>query len=281
MRLKIVLAMLAFAANSVLCRFALAEQQIDPFSFSLIRVSSGALMLLLLWSLSRTRCAIQWNYYSALALAVYMAAFSYAYIKIDAGVGALLLFGSVQLSMVVYAVLHGEKLNLARALGLLIALIGIVILLVPGARAPHFASCLIMMLSGLAWAVYSILGKTISSPLSSSLGNFLLAVPLMAIGYFIFKQDTYISTEGIGLAIVSGAFTSSCAYVLWYSIVQHIDRINASVVQLSVPCLAIIGGSLFIGEAISVRIMVSAGIVLLGILLVIYAGHNKLSTSSK
>lgn len=139
MFLKITLAMMAFAANSVLCRLALAGQQIDPLSFSVIRVCSGAVVLLMLWLLSQKRQAIQWNLYSALA-AIYVVAFSSAYIQIDAGVGALLLFGTVQLAMV-YAVFHGEKLNLKRGFSLIIAFMGIVILLLPGASAPSLSLC--------------------------------------------------------------------------------------------------------------------------------------------
>lgn len=274
MFLKITLAMMAFAANSVLCRLALAGQQIDPLSFSVIRVCSGAVVLLMLWLLSQTRQAIQWNLYSALALAIYIVAFSYAYIQIDAGVGALLLFGTVQLAMVFYAVFHGEKLNLKRGFGLIIAFMGIVILLLPGASAPSLSYAIIMMISGLAWAAYSILGKKMLNPLSSSLGNFLLATPLVLMGYFMLHQGTNMSTQGIVLAMLSGGVTSGGAYVLWYSIVKRIDRIDASTVQLSVPCLAILGGSLFIGETIGLRLILSTVIVLLGIFLVIYAGKN-------
>ncbi|OTG69137.1 EamA family transporter [Acinetobacter sp. ANC 4470] len=274
MFLKITLAMIAFAANSVLCRLALAGHQIDPLSFSVIRVCSGAVVLLILWLLSQTRQAIQWNLYSALALATYMMAFSYAYIQVDAGVGALLLFGTVQLAMVLYAVFHGEKLNLKRGLGLIIALMGIVILLLPGASAPSLSYSVIMMISGFAWAVYSILGKKMLGPLSSSVGNFLLAVPLVVIGYCILYQGTSITTQGVVLAMLSGGVTSAGAYVLWYSIVKRIDRIDASTVQLSVPCLAILGGALFIGETIGLRLVLSTIIVLLGIFLVIYAGKN-------
>ena len=201
-------------------------------------------------------------------------AFSYAYIQIDAGVGALLLFGTVQLAMVFYAVFHGEKLNLKRGFGLIIAFMGIVILLLPGASAPSLSYAIIMMISGLAWAAYSILGKKVLNPLSSSLGNFLLAIPLVLMGYFMLHQGTNISTQGIVLAMLSGGVTSGGAYVLWYSIVKRIDRIDASTVQLSVPCLAILGGSLFIGETIGLRLILSTVIVLLGIFLVIYAGKN-------
>lgn len=271
MFLKISLAMIAFAANSVLCRLALADRLIDPISFSLIRVSSGAVVLLILWLLSTRRVKIEWNIKNSIFLTVYILAFSYAYIKIDAGVGALLLFGTVQLSMIFYGIFHGEKLTLKRGLGVGIALVGIIILLLPGASTPSLFYSLIMGISGLAWAAYSISGKTMNNPLSSTLANFLLAVPIVLIASSLFQQDTVMTNKGILLAIISGGLTSSGAYVLWYSIVKHIDRITASTVQLSVPCLAILGGSLFIGEPVGLRVIFSTVIVLLGIILVIFS----------
>ena len=271
MFLKISLAMIAFAANSVLCRLALADRLIDPISFSLIRVSSGAVVLLILWLLSTRRVKIEWNIKNSIFLAVYILAFSYAYIKIDAGVGVLILFGTVQLSMIFYGIFHGEKLTLKRGLGVGITLVGIIILLLPGASTPSLFYSLIMGISGLAWAAYSISGKTMNNPLSSTLANFLLAVPAVLIASSLFQQDTVMTNKGILLAIISGGLTSSGAYVLWYSILKHIDRITASTVQLSVPCLAILGGSLFIGEPVGLRVIFSTVIVLLGIILVIFS----------
>ena len=271
MFLKISLAMIAFAANSVLCRLALADRLIDPISFSLIRVSSGAVVLLILWLLSTRRVKIEWNIKNSIFLTVYILAFSYAYIKIDAGVGALILFGTVQLSMIFYGIFHGEKLTLKRGLGVGITLVGIIILLLPGASTPSLFYSLIMGISGLAWAAYSISGKTMNNPLSSTLANFLLAVPIVLIASSLFQQDTVMTNKGIILAIISGGLTSSGAYVLWYSILKHIDRITASTVQLSVPCLAILGGSLFIGEPVGLRVIFSTVIVLLGIILVIFS----------
>lgn len=271
MFLKISLAMIAFAANSVLCRLALADRLIDPISFSLIRVSSGAVVLLILWLLSTRRVKIEWNIKNSIFLAVYILAFSYAYIKIDAGVGALILFGTVQLSMIFYGIFHGEKLTLKRGLGVGITLVGIIILLLPGASTPSLFYSLIMGISGLAWAAYSISGKTMNNPLSSTLANFLLAVPAVLIASSLFQQDTVMTNKGIILAIISGGLTSSGAYVLWYSILKHIDRITASTVQLSVPCLAILGGSLFIGEPVGLRVIFSTVVVLLGIILVIFS----------
>ncbi|OTG71551.1 EamA family transporter [Acinetobacter sp. ANC 4169] len=276
MLLKISIAMLAFAANSVLCRLALAEQQIDPMSFSLIRVCSGAAVLLLLYMLSGHKTKIRWNIKNGFFLALYIIAFSLAYLHIDAGVGALLLFGTVQLSMVGYGLCHGEKINMRRSLGLAIAILGILILLLPGASAPHLGYAAIMVLSGIGWAMYSIAGKNMQNPLASTLANFVIAIPFVLLAYIAFYPQSFVHIQGILLALLSGGLASSGAYVLWYSIVKQIDRVTASSVQLSVPCLAILGGVLFIGETLSWRIIISAVIVLVGIALVVFdkSGSN-------
>ena len=274
MLLRICIAMLAFAANSVLCRLALAEQQIDPMSFSLIRVCSGAAVLLLLYIFSVQKAKIQWNIKNGFSLALYIVAFSMAYLHIDAGVGALLLFGTVQLSMVGYGLCHGEKINIQRGAGLGIAILGIFILLLPGATAPNLVYVAIMVLSGIGWAMYSIAGKNMQNPLASTLANFVMAIPFVLLAYVAFYTQSFAKPQGVLLAVLSGGLASSGAYVLWYAIVKHIDRVTASTVQLSVPCLAILGGSLFIGETIGLRIVLSTVIVLLGIFLVIYTGKH-------
>ena len=278
MLLKICIAMIAFAANSVLCRLALAQHQIDPMSFSLIRVSSGAMVLLLLYALSAHKAKIEWSIKNGFFLALYIVAFSLAYLQIDAGVGALLLFGTVQLSMVGYGLCHGEKINLRRGLGLAIAIVGILILLLPGASAPNLIYAAMMVLSGIGWAMYSIAGKNMQNPLASSLANFILAIPFVLLAYIIFYSQSFVQPKGIVLAVLSGALASSGAYVLWYAIVKQIDRVTASSVQLSVPCLAIIGGAWFIGEPLSLRIIISAIIVLVGIGLVIWASAQAQSS---
>lgn len=279
MLFKIIIAMLAFAANSVLCRLALAGQQIDPMSFSVLRVLSGAVVLMFLYFAHRRRSKkplkIEWNLKNAIYLAVYIVAFSIAYLKINAGVGALLLFGTVQLSMVAYGIFHGEKINLMCGIGLVVAVLGILFLLLSGANTPNLFYSLIMMISGLAWAAYSIAGKTMRSPLSSTLANFVLAVPVVSLGFVLFAKNVLILPQGIVLALLSGGLASSGAYILWYSIVQKIDRITASTVQLFVPCLAILGGSLFIGEIPNLRMIIATVIVLIGILLVIFSSSHK------
>lgn len=268
MLFKIMIAMLAFAANSVLCRLALAGQKIDPMSFSLIRVCSGAIVLLVLYLFSAQKAKIEWSVKNGFFLALYIVAFSLAYLHIDAGVGALLLFGTVQLSMVGYGLCHGEKINLRRGAGLCIAIIGIFILLLPGADAPNLVYAAIMVLSGIGWAMYSIAGKNMQNPLASTLANFVMAIPFVLLAYAAFYAHSFTQPQGVLLAVLSGGLASSGAYVLWYVIVKQIDRVTASSVQLSVPCLAIMGGALFIGETLSWRMIMSAIIILAGIALV-------------
>ncbi len=276
MLFKIALVMVAFAANSVLCRLALAGQHIDPMTFSLIRVASGAVVLLGLFLYSKSsQTKVQWSLKNAFFLAVYILAFSYAYLQIDAGIGALLLFGVVQLTMVLYGYWQGEQIGIYRSIGLCIALAGIIVLLLPGAHTPDWQYALIMVISGLAWAGYSIAGRNMTQPIGSTLANFTLAVPMVLLANVLVTQDRYIDVQGWVLAILSGGVTSSGAYVLWYAILKHIDRVTASTVQLSVPCLAIIGGSLFVNETVTGRVILSSFMVLFGILLVIYVRPQK------
>lgn len=276
MLFKIALVMVAFAANSVLCRLALAGQHIDPMTFSLIRVASGAVVLLGLFLYSKSsQTKVQWSLKNAFFLAVYILAFSYAYLQIDAGIGALLLFGVVQLTMVLYGYWQGEQIGIYRGIGLCIALAGIIVLLLPGAHTPDWQYALIMVISGLAWAGYSIAGRNMTQPIGSTLANFTLAVPMVLLANVLVTQDRYIDMQGWVLAILSGGVTSSGAYVLWYVILKHIDRVTVSTVQLSVPCLAIIGGSLFVNETMTGRVILSSFMVLFGILLVIYIRPQK------
>lgn len=278
MLFKITLVMVAFAANSVLCRLALAGEHIDPMTFSLVRVGSGAVVLLGLFLYSKSSQAkVQWSLKNAFFLAVYILAFSYAYLQIDAGIGALLLFGVVQLTMVLYGYSQGEQIGIYRAIGLGIALAGISVLLLPGAQAPDWGYALIMVMSGLAWAGYSIAGRNMTQSIGSTLANFTLAVPIVLLANILLAEDRYIDVQGWTLAILSGGVTSSGAYVLWYAILKHIDRVTASTVQLSVPCLAIIGGSLFVNESVTGRVILSSFMVLFGILLVIYVKPSKIN----
>lgn len=267
--LNVVLTMVAFAANSVLCRVALRDGHIDPVTFSNIRLISGALVLLPLIHRHGWRFPSGKSLKNALFLMLYVVFFSVAYIHLDAGTGALLLFGVVQLAMITFGVLKGERISVLRGFGLLLAVAGMVILLLPGAKAPELVSSLLMAVAGLAWAAYTLSGKNAANAGLATAWNFLLAVPFALLISPFLSHGMHLNSTGVLLAIISGALASAGAYSLWYSLLPKMQSVTASNVQLSVPCLATLGGVLFLGESLSVRMVVSMLAVLIGILLVI------------
>jgi drug/metabolite transporter (DMT)-like permease len=269
------LAMLAFAGNSLLCRLALRETAIDAASFTAIRLASGALTLWLLLRLRTARQPMAGNWPGALALFAYAAAFSFAYLQLDTGVGALLLFGAVQLSMLLWGLWRGERLGLAASLGTALAAGGLLALLLPGASAPPLTAALLMLLAGVAWGGYSLLGRGQGDPLAVTAGNFLRAAPLALL--LALALLPHLSWDGAGLcyALLSGALTSGVGYAIWYSALPGLRASQAATVQLSVPILAALGGALLLGEALSLRLLLSAGAVLGGIALVLGSRQRK------
>lgn len=266
--LNISLAMLAFAANSILCRLALKGGHIDPFSFSSLRLASGACVLLPFLFYHAKAPLSLWRPLSGFYLMVYAVLFSVAYIHLDTGVGALLLFGAVQFAMVIHGLFKGESLSAIRACGLVLALAGIAALLLPGAKAPPLYSALLMIVAGLAWAAYSIRGKATQAAGASTAANFVLATPMALALSVLFMKHGHYDATGIGLSLLSGAVASAGAYVLWYTLLPSLGSITASTLQLSVPCLAMLGGVVFLGESLTVRTMFSALAVLAGIVMV-------------
>lgn len=264
-------AMLAFAGNSLLCRVALKHTDIDAVSFTAIRIGSGALMLWLLLRLRRQPLAATGNWRAAAALFVYAAAFSYAYLQLDAGAGALLLFGAVQLCMVVFGLLRGERLNLQQTLGFILATGGLVVLLLPGASAPPLFGGLLMLLAGLAWGAYTLLGRQAGPPLAATAGNFIRALPFAALLVLPFIDRLSLDVPGLIYALLSGALTSGIGYAIWYSALPGLGALQAASVQLSVPVLAALGGALLLGEHISLRLVLVSVAVLGGIALVLQA----------
>ncbi|SBW74089.1 DMT family transporter [Klebsiella pneumoniae] len=252
--LKISLAMLAFAANSILCRLALQGGHIDPLSFSSLRLASGAFVLSpFLFYHARTTLSL-WRPLSGFYLMAYAVLFSVAYIHLDTGAGALLLFGAVQFAMVIHGLFKGESLSAMRACGLVLALTGIAALLLSGTKAPPLYSALMMIVSGLAWA--------------STAANFILAAPMALALTLLFMKQGHSDAAGIALSLLSGAVASAGAYVLWYTLLPSLGSITASILQLSVPCLAMLGGVVFLGESLTVRTIFSALAVLTGIVMV-------------
>jgi drug/metabolite transporter (DMT)-like permease len=260
------LALGAFAGNSVLCRVALGRGSIDAATFSTLRLMAGAGMLVLLTAgphVPTVRSAGSWM--SAAALFLYAVPFSFAYISLTTGTGALILFGSVQVTMMVAAIWSGERPRFVQWLGLAIALLGLVYLVFPGLAAPSPIGSALMTIAGVSWGIYSLRGRAIADPLAATAGNFVRAVPLaLAVSLFAWT-DVVVSWSGVLLAVASGAVTSGLGYVLWYAALRQLTAARAAVVQLTVPVLAAAGGVLFLGESISSRLVLSAAIVLGGI----------------
>lgn len=269
--LKIILAMVAFAANSLLCRLALKGLHMDAVSFSSVRLLSGAIALFLLLQLPALKKKPEFNWLNACLLAVYVFAFSIAYVSMGAAMGALLLFGTVQLVMTGWGFIHGERLTLLKTLGIISAMAGLALLLLPGAAHPSLTAALMMIASGIAWGAYCITGKRVQNAAAATAGNFILAVPIALVIFLLCGTGSHADATGILLAITSGALASGAAYLLWYSLLPMLSPATASTLQLSVPCLAALGGMVFLGEMLSLRMLLSIAITLSGIALVIYA----------
>ncbi len=265
-----VLAMIAFAANSLLCRAALASGAIDAATFTVVRVVSGAalLCLLLLWP---PRRRLSFSAPMALMLFVYMLGFSLAYESLTAATGALLLFGAVQLTMLSWALRSGEVFGPIRWAGMALAFGGLVYLLMPGVSAPDPLGAALMITAGLAWGIYSLLGRGSRDPLADTAGNFLLAVPLGIIAWWVVPSlggtPVFVTTSGVLLALASGALASGVGYVLWYAALPGLGAGRAATVQLSVPVLAGLGGVMLLSEPLSSRLLLAGAIVLGGIAL--------------
>jgi len=262
--------MIAFAANSVLCRLALGEGHIDAASFASVRVASGALTLLLI-VLPRWRRAgrrpVDWR--AAAMLFTYVAFFSFAYLSLSAGAGALLLFGAVQLTMFITALRAGEHFPALSWLGLALAVGGIVYLVSPGVTAPNPLGATLMVVAGIAWGVYSLLGRGVQDPLEATANNFLFCVPLVLLVSLAFVTHAEITLRGLLLAIASGSIASGLGYVLWYAALRGLTATSAATVQLSVPVIAAIGGVLLLSEPVTLRLVVASAATLGGIAIVL------------
>lgn len=259
------LAMVAFAANSLLCRLALRTTAIDPATFTAIRLVAGAITLSGLVALRRRRPGGTWA--SALALFAYAAAFSFAYVRLPAGTGALLLFGAVQVTMLAYGLWSGERLSGRQAGGLLLAAAGLVGLLLPGLAAPPLGSAAAMLLAGVAWGVYSLRGKRGGDPTAATAGNFVRSVPLALLLVLIATRPVGLDRAGTAYAIASGALASGLGYAVWYAVLPSLRATAAASVQLSVPVIAALGGVLLLAEPITPRLVLGSLMVLGGIAL--------------
>lgn len=263
------LAMLAFAGNSLLCRLALKDTGIDPASFTSIRLLSGALVLWLIVSMKKGTRSGSGNWLSALALFVYAAGFSFAYISLSAATGALLLFGAVQITMIGYGIRIGERPHGLQLAGLLLAFAGLVGLLMPGLSAPPLSGSVLMIFAGIAWGVYSLRGKGAGDATRVTAGNFLRAVPITIVLTVLLFNEASLDTMGVGYAIASGALASGLGYAIWYTVLPTLKNTAAASVQLCVPVLAALGGIVFLGEPLTLRLIIASVAILGGIALVI------------
>lgn len=265
------MAMLAFAGNSLLCRAALRDSEIDPATFTSLRLLTGALMLWLLHTLRQRPSASSGSWPAAVALFVYAAAFSYAYLHIDAGAGALLLFGAVQLSMIVWGVLNGERFQGLQALGLLLAAAGLLTLLLPGSSTPSVSAAALMIISGVAWGAYSLLGRGVADPLAATAGNFIRTLPMAVVLSVCALAWLEWDTAGVVYALLSGGLTSGIGYAIWYAALPGLAAVQAASVQLSVPLITVLAGSLLLGETLTGRLLLAGVAILGGVALVLRA----------
>ncbi|SAL84211.1 membrane protein [Caballeronia arvi] len=272
-----VAAMLAFAGNSLLCRLALKGTQIDAASFTLVRITAAALVL---WVILLVRgggggephgARRGGSWVSALALIGYAVTFSFAYVRLAAGTGALLLFGAVQATMIGYGIAIGERLAAMQWLGLLLALAGLVWLVLPGLAAPDPLSSALMIAAGVGWGVYSLRGRGQADPVAATAGNFLRALPFAAAVAALAHAH---ARFGFAYAAASGALTSGLGYVVWYAALKGLKPATAATVQLSVPVITAAGGVLLLGEALSARLVASSVAILGGIALVVLSKRH-------
>lgn len=259
-------ALVAFAANSVLCRLALGPSTIDAASFSTVRLLSGALTLAAITIIAKRgsfHLGGRWS--SAAMLFLYAVPFSFAYLSLSAGTGALILFGSVQATMMLAAIFAGERPHPWQWLGLAIALGGLVYLVLPGLTAPPLLGTALMVIAGIAWGVYSLLGRRATDPLLDTASNFLRSVPFVIVVSVVAVPQFHLTAGGTLLAIASGALASALGYVAWYAALAGLTATRAAAVQLSVPVLAAVGGVVFLAETVSLRLIVSALLVVGGV----------------
>ncbi|MEZ9763686.1 DMT family transporter [Vibrio splendidus] len=289
--------LVAFAANSVLCRWALMDQTIDPLSFSIVRILSGALTLLILLTLSSkskrvlannstsvyTKFKSQFQFTSILSLLVYMFGFSFAYLELGAGLGALVLFVAVQFTMIAAHLFSGNRMSLIEWSGCLLSVAGLVYLLMPtnSTQAPDLVSIILMSLAGVGWGIYTLAGKKSSNALQSTTANFGFSSLVILAGISVLTvipnalSQVSIMEQGMIYAVISGSVASGMGYSLWYYVVKKLNTVVASIAQLSVPVIATLGGVLLLSEPVTMQFIISSTVILLGISLVLVAPKLK------
>ena len=265
------LALIAFAANSVLCRMALGENTIDASSFTVIRLLSGVLVLLAIVKITHSKKSLSstGSWLAGMMLFLYAITFSFAYMTLETGSGALILFGSVQITMIFLSLFSGNRLHLSEWIGLSIAFIGFVYLVLPGVTAPSITGFILMSVAGIAWGIYTLKGRGSDDPILDTSSNFLRTLPFVILLAITAVNTAEYSIEGIVFAVLSGGIASGIGYTIWYSALGGLSVTQAAVVQLSVPVIAALGGVIFVSETLTRRLTLSALMILGGILLVV------------
>jgi drug/metabolite transporter (DMT)-like permease len=265
-------ALSAFALNSVLCRMALGFDEADPAGFTLVRLASGAIAMSVILAASRKKdhffiCG-KWK--SAFFLFAYAFAFSFAYLGLSAATGALILFGSVQLTMLVATKFRGEGVRPSEWFGLLLAISGLIYLVLPGLHKPPLFNFILMVIAGISWGIYTLIGQSSSEPLADTAGNFVRSLTFILISSLFFIHEINLSLRGWILAVASGAVGSGLGYAIWYAALPHISAAKAATLQLAVPLIAAFGGIVFLGETLSARLVFASALILGGIGITIY-----------
>jgi len=269
-----VAALIAFAANSLLCRMALGRQLIDAASFTSVRIVAGAVVLGLITAPRWRRAGPAPDWKAVAALSGYMVSFSFAYLTLTAGTGALLLFGAVQLTMFTRAVLDGERMSGLAWAGLAAALAGLVYLVAPGVTAPDPVGAVLMVIAGIGWGIYTLLGRGVADPLLTTAGNFIGAVPVAVLIGVVALGGVNLTAAGVVLGVASGALASGLGYAIWYAALGGLRASQAATVQLSVPVIAAVGGAALLTEPFTARLGLAAAFTLGGIWLVLRQGSR-------
>ena len=273
------IAMLAFAANSLLCRLALAAGLIDAGSFTLIRLFSGAVTLIVIMlfrgNWRRQIPTTRFSVFAGVALFGYAALFSFAYVKLAAGTGALLLFGAVQLTLLALYWWQGQQFKILELVGIAVSLLGFAWLMLPSATRPDVWSAFLMVLSGICWAGFTALGKQAPTPSSGITWGFITASIFGLLLSPLLLESIHVTLQGVMLAVASGAIASGCGYVLWYQVMQKLTLLQAAVSQLSVPAIALALGAALLSEPLTTHSIITSAIILGGIALVFLSRSQK------
>jgi drug/metabolite transporter (DMT)-like permease len=271
----ILISLFFLGLNSIFCKLALSNNYIDAFSFTFFRLFFGAITLLLIYFYKSKKISIlpKSNWLSSFMLFLYAICFSYSFLDINAGFGTLLLFAVVQMVMVAFSLFFKEKINLQKIIGIFLALFGLIYLLYPKESFEvSLFHAFLMIIAGIAWAVYTILGKKSSDSLYNTMDNFIKSLVFVGIFYILYlPENSFISQNGLLLAFISGSLTSAIGYVLWYEILPKLQYITAGVIQLFVPIISIIISIIFLNESLSTTLFLSTIIIFTGIILTIFS----------